>query len=103
MLALLTNLSHVTKIESSTLLHAFGKFFFGEIETNYADVLEKYTSPLEMVSSIRSHIHVHVRKIYPDAELPTFEVIEKKPNHLVLVYQSHRALYMFRLGNGKNL
>ena len=51
-----------------------------------------------MISSIENHIHVEVRKIYPDAELPTFEVIEKTDSKLVLIYKSSRAMHHFGLG-----
>ena len=51
-----------------------------------------------MISSIENHIHVEVRKIYPDAELPTFEVIEKTENSLIMIYKSSRAMHHFGLG-----
>ena len=51
-----------------------------------------------MLSSIEDHIHVEVRKIYPDAELPTFVVKEKTENSLVMIYKSNRAMHHFGLG-----
>ena len=51
-----------------------------------------------MISSIENHIHVEVRKIYPDAELPTFEVIEKTEKSLMIIYKSRRAMHHFGLG-----
>ena len=51
-----------------------------------------------MLASIESHIHIEVLKIYPDAELPTFEVISKSKNSLILIYKSSRAMYYFGLG-----
>ena len=51
-----------------------------------------------MLSSIENHIHIEVLKIYPDAELPTFIVVEKKATSLVMIYKSSRAMHHFGLG-----
>ena len=72
--------------------------FFSVIERSYPDMLAAYKDPIEMLSSIEHHIHVEVRKIYHDAELPTFEVLEKSENSLVMVYRSSRAMHHFGLG-----
>ena len=48
-----------------------------------------------MVESIEDHIHVQVRKIYPDAELPSFKIIDKSSECLSLLYKSERSMYMF--------
>ena len=98
MLQLLQNLSEKTKITIDELLLIYGEHFFSVLEKSYPDLLATYKDPIEMISSIENHIHVEVRKIYPDAELPTFEVIEKKENSLVLIYRSSRAMHHFGLG-----
>jgi hypothetical protein len=51
-----------------------------------------------MLASIENHIHVEVKKIYPDAELPTFEVLEKTKTSLIMIYRSSRAMHHFGLG-----
>lgn len=72
--------------------------FFSVIEKSYPGLLATYKDPIEMISSIENHIHVEVRKIYPDAELPTFEVLDKTEDSLVLIYKSSRAMHHFGLG-----
>lgn len=98
MLQLLQNLSQKTKITIDELLLIYGEHFFSVLEKSYPKLLGTYKDPIEMISSIENHIHVEVRKIYPDAELPTFEVIEKKENSLVMIYRSSRAMHHFGLG-----
>ncbi|MFY0604030.1 MAG: heme NO-binding domain-containing protein [Flavobacteriaceae bacterium] len=98
MLSLLTNLSDISNLSINDLLKVYGHHFFGVIERSYAGILETYKGPLEMISSIESHIHVEVRKIYPDAELPKFSVIEKTDNKLILEYFSSRSMYAFAIG-----
>ena len=98
MLSLLKNLSSNTQISIDNLLLVYAKHFFSVIERSYPDMLAAYKDPIEMLSSIEHHIHVEVRKIYHDAELPTFEVLEKTENSLVMVYRSSRAMHHFGLG-----
>jgi hypothetical protein len=98
MLQLLQHLSKSTKISIDSLLLVYGEHFFREIEESYPGLLATYIDPIEMISSIENHIHIEVRKIYPDAELPTFEVIEKTENSLILIYKSSRAMHHFGLG-----
>ncbi|MFT4848079.1 MAG: hypothetical protein ACJA2M_002358 [Polaribacter sp.] len=98
MLQLLQHLSKSTGLSIDNLLLVYGEHFFSLIEVNYPGLLATYKDPIDMISSIENHIHVEVRKIYPDAELPTFEVIEKKENSLILTYRSSRAMHHFGLG-----
>ncbi|WP_299338993.1 heme NO-binding domain-containing protein [uncultured Psychroserpens sp.] len=98
MLQLLQHLSAKTEISIDNLLLVYAEHFFSVLEDSYPGLLATYTDPIEMLSSIENHIHVEVRKIYPDAELPTFEVIEKTENSLVMDYKSNRAMHHFGLG-----
>lgn len=98
MLQLLQHLSANTGISIDDLLLAYAEHFFSVIERNYPGLLATYKDPIEMISSIENHIHIEVRKIYPDAELPTFEVLEKTDNSIILIYKSSRAMHHFGLG-----
>ncbi|WP_298766400.1 heme NO-binding domain-containing protein [uncultured Polaribacter sp.] len=98
MLQLLQNLSKKTAISIDNLLLVYAEHFFSVIENSYPGLLANYKDPIEMISSIEDHIHVEVRKIYPDAELPTFIVEEKTTNSLTLIYKSSRAMHHFGLG-----
>jgi len=98
MLQLLQHLSKNTGLSIDDLLLVYAEHFFGVIEDSYPGLLATYKDPIEMLSSIENHIHVEVRKIYPDAELPTFEVLEKTENSLIMIYKSSRAMHHFGLG-----
>ncbi|MFD2542785.1 heme NO-binding domain-containing protein [Lacinutrix gracilariae] len=98
MLQLLQHLSENTGISIDNLLLVYAEHFFSVIERSYPGLLATYKDPIEMISSIENHIHVEVRKIYPDAELPTFEVTNKTENSLVMIYKSSRAMHHFGLG-----
>ncbi|PQB03485.1 heme NO-binding domain-containing protein [Aureitalea marina] len=98
MVQLLGNLSKETAIAPDDLLYVFAEHLFATLATNYPGLMNTYSDPMDLLSSIESHIHVEVRKIYSDAELPTFTVISRSDSELVMDYQSSRALYS--LGHG---
>lgn len=98
MLILLTNLSEESSLSINELLHSFGRYFFQVITTNYKSILGSYDYPIDFLASLDSHIHVQVRKIYPDAELPRFDTLEKEKDKLKLRYTSTRGMAYFALG-----
>ena len=98
MLQLLTHLSNNTGLSIGNLLLVYAEHFFGVIKKSYPNILAIYKDPIEMISSIEKDIHVELRKIYPDAELPTFGVIEKTDNSLIMNYKSSRLMHFFGLG-----
>lgn len=50
------------------------------------------------MAGIENHIHIEVKKLYEDAELPTFNVVERKDNSLTIIYTSTRGLTYFAIG-----
>ena len=46
-----------------------------------------------MLEHLDGDIHVQVRKLYPDADLPRFTVISRTDNSMRLRYFSERELY----------
>ncbi|UZO82250.1 heme NO-binding domain-containing protein [Aquimarina sp. ERC-38] len=98
MAELLTNLSLNTGIDVQELLLIYGEHFFTVLQESYGTMLRQYAGPIELLNAIENHIHVEVRKIYPEAELPSFEVLKKTDNSLIMIYKSDRAMYSFGLG-----
>ncbi|OEK08148.1 hypothetical protein A8C32_01415 [Flavivirga aquatica] len=98
MLQLLQHLSANTNITIDDLLLVYAEHFFNVLKDSYPGLLASYKDPIEMLASIENHIHVEVRKIYPDAELPTFEILEKEEHSLIMIYKSSRAMHHFGLG-----
>lgn len=92
---LLSKLGQINGMAINELIYEYGKHFFGALTKHYPDIFDLYDDPMLLLASIESHIHVHVKKIYPDAELPTFDVLVLEKNHMELLYTSERAMYMF--------
>lgn len=98
MLQLLENLKSNTGIEINELLKIYGEHFFSVLVNNYEQLISGYSTPIELLASIEKHIHVEVRKIYPDAQLPTFEVLSVEDKFLEMIYKSSAAMHHFGLG-----
>ncbi|WP_298473860.1 heme NO-binding domain-containing protein [uncultured Maribacter sp.] len=98
MISLITNLSNRVKMPIDDLIYAFGLFLFSSLVTAHPEVVANYNNPISLLYSIEDHIHVHVKKLYPEAELPTFKIIEKTDKSISLIYCSSRGLY--RLAHG---
>ena len=98
MLSLLQHLSEHTKLSIDKLLLVYGEHFFSVLYSSYPGLIEMYEDPLELLASIENHIHVEVKKIYPTAELPTFNLVDKSENSLIMIYKSSRAMHHFGLG-----
>lgn len=90
MLQLVIALSKLSDIPVPELVRDFGKHLFGSLSAAYPQFLEGADSPFQFLQSIEDHIHVEVRKLYPDAELPRFECEFPKPEQMAMTYHSTR-------------
>ncbi len=89
---LVTNLSTATGIAVPDLVREFGRYLFGRFSIGYAHFFAGVESTFDFLENVEKYIHIEVQKLYPEAELPTFEYIMSKPGHLTLIYHSKRAL-----------
>jgi len=87
---LVMNLSAETGKSSSELLIEFGKYLFKTLSKNYPSFLSSASTVIDFLSSIENYIHVEVKKLYPDAELPKFSSQYLNENTLELIYMSER-------------
>jgi hypothetical protein len=90
MIGLVSRLSGETGIDSHDLMRAFGEYLFRRFNILYPKYFERMDSSFSFLARIEDYIHVEVRKLYPEAELPTFSYDVSQPGRLVLTYQSTR-------------
>ncbi|MEM6802695.1 MAG: heme NO-binding domain-containing protein [Bacteroidota bacterium] len=98
MVQLVSNLSKESEINIEDLLQAFGKHLFSQFASGYGRFFEDVTDSFKFLSGIENYIHVEVKKLYPDAELPTFEIETKSDNELIMLYKSERGFADFAQG-----
>jgi len=90
--ALLTSLVEKTGKNASELLELFGVHLFGHFSRTSAHFFEGVGNAFDFLATVETHIHVDVKKLYPDAELPSFDIIEHTPDKFVMLYKSSRGL-----------
>ncbi|WP_297087530.1 heme NO-binding domain-containing protein [uncultured Draconibacterium sp.] len=98
MVALVVALSKTKNIPVDKLLYAFGEYAFKVFVKGYPAFFEGKTNSFELLADVENTIHVEVLKLYPDAELPTFQVEELSKDKMVMVYHSARKLGDFAEG-----
>lgn len=95
---LVQHLSKKSGIEVPDLHHKFGYYLFGTFQKNYSNFIEVAPSAFDFLESIERYIHVEVRKLYPDAELPTFTTSRPQEGQLEMIYESERRMGHFAHG-----
>jgi hypothetical protein len=91
MVALVGSLCQTSRRPVPEILHDFGRFCFGKW-VSYSPDFFHGKELFDVLASI-DHFHEHeVRKLYPDAELPSFKVIARSDERLTLRYDSCKPL-----------
>lgn len=80
------------------LLNAFGKYLFNVLADGHASMMADRNSVLSLLETLDNDIHVQVRKLYPDADLPSFSVEQRSENSILLKYHSLHDLYALAEG-----
>lgn len=95
---LVVALSARTGVPVPDLVKTFGlhlaKVFAEKFPTFFAECDDCFS----FYKRIDDHIHVEVKKLYPDAELPKFEYDDSNPNAFILTYSSTRQFADLALG-----
>jgi len=83
-------LSQATGTPMPELIQAFGRHLFGRFQRAFPALFAGIATAFDFLRGVEHYIHVEVRKLYPDAELPSFSYEDAGPHQLVMVYQSRR-------------
>ncbi len=92
MVRLVGALSQETGTSAPDLLRAFGKHLLGRFAAGYPQFFAGVPSTFAFLENVERYIHVEVKKLYPDAELPTFECDASVAGELTMIYRSPRCL-----------
>lgn len=77
------------------LQFAFGRWMLARFAKSYPAFFAGKADALAMLEAIEAEVHVEVRKLYPDAELPRFDTARIGDQTLRLTYRSPRPLVGF--------
>jgi Haem-NO-binding len=92
MVAMVGALSSLTNIPVPELLKAFGQHLLGKFVVTFPQFFEGMSSTFEFLPKVESYVHLEVKKLYPDAELPSFSFAKIGPGRMEMTYKSSRGL-----------
>lgn len=92
LLALVARASEAAGVPAPEILQRVGSRLFRTFGTLYPVFLDGVESALDLLGGIETYVHGEVKKLYPDAEFPRFEVHSRAPGRLEMIYRSRRPL-----------
>lgn len=92
LVALLMALSKQTGTPPGALLKDFGAHLFARFFETHPAFFAGVRDAFALLKSVEGYIHVEVKKLYPDAELPSLVCKDDGPGRLLLTYRSPRRL-----------
>ena len=98
MVTILDELSKETSRPVQTHMQQLGKFIFEYFIDAHTTFLSQHNTLFDFLESVENHIHIEVKKLYPKAELPTFETERVNEEHLKMTYNSKRKMSHFAHG-----
>jgi len=91
-MAYVAELSIMTKIDAPTLVKAFGEYLFIHLYNSSPEKIAHIDNLKDFLICIDNVIHKEVKRVYPEAYLPSFKYSETPKGDLVMFYQSKRKL-----------
>lgn len=91
-------LSKTTNTPVPNLIEAFGKHLFGALAKSHPHFLTKASNLFDFLDLIEQYIHIEVKKLYPDAQLPSFETLSKDVHKMEMMYHSERSMADLAVG-----
>lgn len=82
-------------ISPEVLQRMFGHWMMNHFVENYGEFFAGKNDSFSLLEAVDGEIHVEVKKLYPDAELPVFETERLADKQLKLTYSSPRPLVEF--------
>ena len=91
-ITLVAALSKETGASVPELVKSFGQHLLTRFSVLYPDFFEQSSTVYEFLDTIDSKIHVDVRKLYPEAELPSINCRQISDREFELLYESGKAM-----------
>jgi len=98
LLALVTALSKKMQISVEDLVHAFGEHLINRFTEKFPQYFSAVNNCFDFLDTVDSTVHVEVKKLYPEAELPVFETLNKNQDSMQLLYSSSRPFSALAYG-----
>ena len=80
------------------LIRLFGEYIFPHFKTKNPSLIPDGMTLKEFLLTVDRVVHVEVRKLHPDANLPSFEYVDENDDELTMIYSSPRKMCMLAEG-----
>ena len=97
LIQLVSKLSEHTEIPADDLVKTFGEHMLQRFVALYPQFFENVDNCFDFLDTIENKVHVEVQKLYPEAELPSFDSM-KSENGMQLIYRSNRPFSALAYG-----
>lgn len=82
-------------LSPDALQKMFGHWMLKHFAEQYPHFFGDKKDAFSLLESIENEIHVEVRKLYPEVELPTFDTERASSDKMLMTYESPRPLASF--------
>lgn len=98
MLEILRSATDKLGIDTASILRLIGQYSFSQLAGRYPNFVEPHDDAKKFLMTVDGIIHVEVRKLYQETQLPVFQYHDISQNSLTITYYSKRKLYTFMEG-----
>ncbi|WAS94170.1 heme NO-binding domain-containing protein [Nannocystis punicea] len=91
LIALVGALSERTGAPAGALVHEFGRHLLRRFTAGFPVFFTAARDTFGFLGRVEGYVHTEVRKLYEDAELPTFECKRESDDRMDMVYRSSRG------------
>lgn len=98
LIKLIMTLSKLTGISAEDLQVVYGESIFNTLYNSMPGLEGKALSTFDFIEKVEDYIHIEVKKLYPDANPPTFKFIAVSEMEMVMDYISARCMSHVCLG-----
>jgi hypothetical protein len=91
LVTLLISLHQATGVAVPELVREYGRALFRVLARGYPQLLSGAGDLFTLLERVEGTIHVEVRKLYPDTELPTLHATRSADGEMTVVYRSERG------------
>lgn len=97
LLSIVVKLHEHTEIPINDLLEVFGEYLFTRLLAMHPE-FALTENVLDFLENVETYIHIEVKKLYPDAELPKFDIVSKDEHTFKFYYVSSKKLHYLAKG-----
>jgi Haem-NO-binding len=92
MVDMVSKLSEISSLPVPELLKEFGRHLLHRFADTFPVFFDGMNSAFDFLPQVDGYVHVEVKKLYSDAELPSFSCVSPEPGRLEMTYRSVRNL-----------